>query len=81
MSRGIIETKLPKLPLPNIKETMERYLDAVVAYISTEDYERTKIKVKEFMSQEEDLQKINNYLEMKDRENKNWVNFGHLRFL
>ena len=57
---------------------MEKYLDAVVAYISTEDYERTKTKVKEFMSKEEDLQKINSYLERRNRENKNWVNFGYL---
>ena len=60
---------------------MEKYLDAVVAYISTEDYERTKTKVKEFMSKEEDLQKINSYLERRNRENKNWVNFGYLCIL
>ena len=52
-----------------------------MAYISTEDYERTKTKVKEFMSKEEDLQKINSYLERRNRENKNWVNFGYLRIL
>ena len=73
MSRGIIETKLPKLPLPNIKETMERYLDAVVAYISAEDYENTKARVKEFMSNEEDLERINNFLEKRNEEHKNWV--------
>ena len=60
---------------------MEKYLDAVVAYISTEDYERTKTKVKEFMSKEEDLQKINSHLERKNSENKNWVNFGYSRIL
>ena len=73
MSNNGSEAKLPKLPLPNINETMERYLDAVVAYISPEDYERTKGQVKLFLSQGDDLEKINNFLQKKNEENKNWV--------
>ena len=73
MSNNGSEAKLPKLPLPNINETMERYLDAVVAYISPEDYERTKGQVKLFLSHGDDLEKINNFLQKKNEENKNWV--------
>ena len=68
-----VETILPKLPLPNINETMEKYLDAVVAYISPDDYERTKDNVKAFLSHEDDLEKITRFLENKNEENKNWV--------
>ena len=68
-----VETKLPKLPLPNINETMEKYLDAVVSYISSDDYERTKHHVKEFLGHEDDLDKINRFLEKRNEENKNWV--------
>ena len=70
---GMETTNLPKLPLPNINETMEKYLDAVVAYISSDDYERTKHHVKEFLSHEDDLDKINKFLEKRNEENKNWV--------
>ena len=70
---GTGETMLPKLPLPNINETMEKYLDAVVAYISPDDYERTKGHVKDFLSHEDDLDKIKRFLEKRNEENANWV--------
>ena len=73
MSNKVSEPNLPKLPLPNINETMEKYLDAVVAYISPDDYERTKGQVKLFLSQGDDLDKINSFLQKKNEENKNWV--------
>ena len=64
---------LPKLPLPNINETMEKYLDSVVAYISPHDYERTKTHVKAFLSNEEDLKKIDEFLAKRNMETQNWV--------
>ena len=76
MSNKVSEPNLPKLPLPNINETMEKYLDAVVAYISPDDYERTKDNVKAFLSHEDDLEKITKFLENKNEENKNWVITG-----
>ena len=64
---------LPKLPLPNINETMEKYLDSVAAYISPNDYERTKTHVKAFLSNEEDLKKIDEFLAKRNMETQNWV--------
>ena len=66
-------TKLPKVPLPNIKETMEKYLDAVVSFISPEDYDRTKRHVRHFLSNEEDIKKIELYLKNRNEELDNWV--------
>ena len=60
-SGASVENRLPKLPLPNINETMEKYLDAVVAYISPDDYERTKGHVKDFLSHEDDLDRIKRF--------------------
>ena len=74
---GTSETRLPKLPLPNINETMEKYLDSVVAYVSPDDYERTKGHVKEFLSHEDDLEKIKRFLEKRNEENANWVMVGY----
>ena len=37
--------KFPKLPLPVIKPTMERYLDAIKAVVNDEEYKRTQDKV------------------------------------
>ena len=52
---------------------MEKYLDAVVAYISTDDYERTKQHVEMFLHNTDDVDKINKFLQQRNEENKNWV--------
>ena len=64
---------LPKLPLPNINETMEKYLDSVVAFISPHDYKRTKTHVEAFLSNEADLKKIDAFLAKRNMETQNWV--------
>ena len=77
MTKTTSYTKLPKVPLPNIKETMEKYLDAVVSFISPEDYDRAKRQVRDFLSHEEDVKKIELYLKKRNEEVDNWVKFNY----
>ena len=39
---------MPKLPVPDLKQTLIRYLDLVHPVVSSEDYEKTKSLAKEF---------------------------------
>ena len=56
---------------------MEKYLDAVVSFISPEDYDRAKRQVREFSSHEEDIKKVELYLKKRNEELDNWVKSNH----
>ena len=56
---------------------MEKYLDAVVSFISPEDYDRAKRQVRDFLSHEEDVKKIELYLKKRNEEVDNWVKFNY----
>ena len=57
---------------------MEKYLDAVVSFISPEDYDRAKRQVRDFLSHEEDVKKIELYLKKRNEEVDNWVKFNFI---
>ncbi|KAI9206579.1 acyltransferase ChoActase/COT/CPT [Polychytrium aggregatum] len=42
------QSQLPKLPVPELDETCDRYLTTVKPFLSEQDFERTKLAVEEF---------------------------------
>ncbi|RCH87003.1 hypothetical protein CU098_005344 [Rhizopus stolonifer] len=46
------QDKLPKLPIPELKDTAQKYLTALKPLQSAEEHEQTKIAVQEFLQQE-----------------------------
>ena len=43
------QTQLPKLPVPNLQETAQKYLKSVEPYLSKEQLNETTSKVSEFI--------------------------------
>ena len=56
---------------------MEKYSEAVVSFTSPEDYDRAKRQVRDFLSHEEDVKKIELYLKKRKEEVDNWVKFNY----
>ena len=63
----------PKLPLPNIDETMRRYLDAVKTFTAPDDFIATTKLVEEFLDDQEKKAAIMALLQKKDAEEDSWV--------
>ncbi len=85
-------TDLPKLPVPPVKDTLGRYLDAIKAVVTEVDtthslqkkatsdtlhlqdeYLRTEIKCGEFLSDQQLVKEVEEFLSKRREEHDNWV--------
>lgn len=66
------EENLPSLPVPNLKETLDKYLDTVRAVTTDQEYERTEKLVREFENSEM-AKLLQEKLQEKAKNSKNWV--------
>ena len=61
---------LPRLPIPKLDKTCERYLAALRPMVSDEQFRETEAIVKEFGKEGGEGEKLNKRLIAKDRNNK-----------
>lgn len=66
-----LQTVLPKLPLPKLEETCDKYLKTVQPLISKEEYEETRKLVDDFSNGEGKI--LQKFLEKKVGEEENWL--------
>jgi hypothetical protein len=65
---------LPKLPVPDLELTLEKYLRCIKPIISSENYRKTELIVKEFLSPNGNGSKLQKILIEKYQDVDNWVN-------
>uniref|UniRef100_A0A095A3P6 Carnitine O-acetyltransferase n=1 Tax=Schistosoma haematobium TaxID=6185 RepID=A0A095A3P6_SCHHA len=72
--RGICRNKpLPRLPVPDLHNTLDRYLRLIAPVVSKEDYERTKLLVEEFGKSGGEGEELQNLLKQYAKTKINWV--------
>nr|CAB3233914.1 peroxisomal carnitine O-octanoyltransferase-like [Phallusia mammillata] len=73
MSKGTFgyEDSLPDLKVPQLQNTIEKYLDSVRALANDSEYENTKQVCRKFL--EQDASKLQEYLKNKEKDHRNWV--------
>jgi hypothetical protein len=64
---------LPKLPVPNLEQTLERYLATVKPIVTDSQYERTKAMVRAFGSSNGQGPRLQEKLLQRREEHDNWV--------
>jgi hypothetical protein len=64
---------LPKLPVPNLEQTLERYLATIKPIVSDSQYERMKVMVKGFGSSTGQGPRLQEKLLQLREEHDNWV--------
>lgn len=65
------DSTLPDLPIPNLEQTLIKYLNSVEFLLNDKEYENTVQSIKQFKSEiGETLQRK---LEERAKSNKNWV--------
>ena len=64
---------IPKLPLPDLPATLERYLDALKAVVSEEELQRVEGQVKALLEDEVAKDKIMAVLKERGEKEENWV--------
>lgn len=65
------QQKLPSLPVPDLHQTLERYLDSVKPHVSPEDYRKTEAIVREFEHGQGQL--LHSLLVDRASQNRNWL--------
>ena len=67
-----MDETLPSLPLPDLKDTLDKYLESIKPFVSQLEYLKTEKIVREF---EHGIgQKLQFHLSQKAHKEKNWVN-------
>ena len=63
------QEKLPKLPIPSLEDTCNRYLRALEALQDHDEHQKTKLAVREFLGKDGPMlqQKLKEYAEDKPR--------------
>lgn len=77
--RSLVHLKqedLPKLPVPPLKQTMERFMAMLEPIISEEELEHTRQLVEEFLRPGGVGDRLQNGLERRARKTDNWVHSG-----
>ncbi|CAH8647464.1 unnamed protein product [Heterobilharzia americana] len=64
---------LPRLPVPNLRNTLDRYLRLIAPVVSKEDFERTKLIVEEFGKPGGEGEELQNLLKEYAATKINWV--------
>lgn len=67
------QAPLPQLPVPKLKNTLDRYLRLVLPVVSKKDYERTKKIVEEFGRPGGEGEQLQALLEQYAKTKVNWV--------
>lgn len=70
------DDQLPPLPLPKLRDTLTRYLESVRHLVSESDWQNTKRLVQQF--DEGVGVRLQDYLQAKTNNEKNWVSFKHI---
>ena len=65
---------MPKLPVPDLELTLEKYLRCIKPIISSENYRKTELIVKEFLSPNGNGSNLQKILIEKYQNVDNWVN-------
>ncbi|BFZ18019.1 hypothetical protein BsWGS_21058 [Bradybaena similaris] len=65
---------LPKLPVPELQETMDKYLTLIQTVVSPQDYARTKSLVAEFIGQHGLGHTLQEHLYKRQQSMDNWAN-------
>ncbi len=68
-----MSSSLPRLPLPDVDKTLDRYLDAIEAIVTEDEFEATKAKVEAFKSDSTLIEGINEHLKERGENEDNWV--------
>lgn len=74
--RLISTQDLPKVPVPDLHSTLERYLAGLKAVIPVAQYEQTKLTVDEFLKPNGEGEKLQKLLTEYANEKENWVSRG-----
>lgn len=64
----------PKLPLPDVEQTLQRYLDAVETFTPPDQLAATKINVQSLLEDKQKTQAIMELLQQKFEKEESWVN-------
>lgn len=64
------QASLPRLPIPDLEATCQRYLRALRPVLSDEEYERTEKEVARFSKPQSDVWELNQRLILQDSNNK-----------
>lgn len=70
-----LENSLPKLPVPPLQQTMDKYLKAVEPLVDKEEFENTQQIVKDFRKPGGIGELLQKELEGFARNKDNWVNW------
>lgn len=77
-SMKALEDSLPRLPVPPLQQTMDKYLQAVKPLVDEDDYNNTKAIVDEFRKSGGVGEKLHEKLLEKAKITDNWVSFLRL---
>ncbi|PIC17331.1 hypothetical protein B9Z55_023611 [Caenorhabditis nigoni] len=66
------QNSLPSLPLPGLKDTIEKYLKSLSPIVSKEELEHVTSLAREFENSENG-KKLQNFLELKSSTSRNWL--------
>ena len=64
---------LPKLPVPDLSQSLEKYLRCIMPIVSEEDYKKTEAAVRDFAKQGGVGEQLQQILLKRAEETDNWV--------
>ena len=69
------QSSLPKLPVPPIQQSLQKYLKAMQPLVNNDEYQKTLLAVKEFGKPNGIGEKLQRKLEERAKTHDNWVCF------
>ena len=69
------QSSLPKLPVPPLQQSLQKYLKAVRPLVNDEEFEKTSMAVREFGKKDGIGIKLQKALEERAKTHDNWVKF------